>query len=74
MAVVVVIMGVLVLVMQIRSVVMVVFHRFVTMTVGVFADHRRVVKVRVMAVVVAMRVFVFELLVSVAVLVPLGEM
>ena len=51
-----------------------VFERFVAVAVGVFAEHGRGVRVQVMAVVVAMRVFVFERFVPVDVLVSLGQM
>ena len=62
------------LVMQIWRMIVVVLERFVAMQVSVFAHDFRLVRVQVMAVVVAMRVFVFERFVPVDVLVSLGQM
>lgn len=66
--------GVLVLMVQIRRVIMVVLQLLVTMMMRVFTGHGRIMGVKMMAVVVSVRVFVLERFVSMAVLVPFSEM
>ena len=61
------------MVVQIRSVVVLVLHWFVTMRMRVLAQHRGYVRMQVMAVVVAMGVLVFEQFVAMGVLVSFRE-
>ena len=63
---------VIVLVVQVWRMVMVVCHRVVTMSMSVLADDGWRVRVQVMAVVVSVRVFVFEHFVPMRVLVSFG--
>lgn len=63
-----------VLVVQIRSVVVAVLQGFMAMQMRVFADDGWNVAVQVMAVVVAVSVFVFEHFMPVRVLMSFGQM